>query len=143
MRLPRSCAANAGFTAGTPFRDLSANVATHNVAAETGDGTSLLEYYRGLYQLRRAYPVIGAGTLDVQSSALESVLVLNRSAGGATAVVAINYDTNQQVVTSSTGVANTAFDAVYGASGQLSSDSAGDLTVTVPARSAVAYFLQQ
>ena len=135
--------ANAGFTIGVPFRDLSANVATHNVAAETGDGNSLLEYYRGLYQLRQAYPVIGAGTLDVQSSALEPVLVLNRAGGGATAVVAINYDTSQQVVTSSTGVATTAFDAVYGATGQLVSDGAGDLTITVPARSAVVYFVQQ
>ncbi len=135
--------ANAGFTTGTPFRDLSANVATHNVAAETGNGNSLLEYYRGLYQLRQTYPVIGAGTLDVQSSALEPVLVLNRSGGGATAVVAINYDTSQQVVTSATGVPSTAFDAVFGTSGQLISDGAGDLTLTVPARSVVVYFNQQ
>ena len=134
---------NAGFTTGTPFRNLSANVATHNVSVETGDGTSLLEYYRGLYQLRQAYPVIGAGTLDVQSNALEPVLLLNRAGGGATAVVAINYDTSQQVVTSSTGVASTAFDAVYGTTGQLLSDGAGELTLTVPARSAIVYFVQQ
>ncbi len=135
--------ANTGFTSGTPFRDLSANVATHNVATETGDGNSLLEYYRGLYQLRQAYPVIGAGSLDLQSSALEPVLVLNRMGGGATAVVAINYDANQQVVTSTTGAASTTFDAVYGATGQLVSDATGKLTVTVPARFVVVYFVQQ
>lgn len=145
LRTPMSWTANtvtAGFTTGTPFRDLSANVATNNVADEEGDTGSLLEYYRSLYQVRTAYPVIGAGILDVQAIADDPVLLFTREELGALAVVAINYSTSARQVVVSTGLSNTTFDAVLGASGQQVSDPTGSMRIEVPARTAVVYVSQ-
>jgi len=143
LRTPMSWTSDnvtAGFTTGTPFRDLSANVATNNVMDEEGVAGSLLEHYRGLYQLRDAYSVIGAGDSVTLSNAGEPVLVIRRDGGNDRAVIVVNVSNSPQVVSADTGLASTAFDAVYGTSGQVSSDAAGILAVNVPARSAVVYY---
>jgi glycosidase len=128
-----------GFSAVTPFRELSANVASNNVEDEEGDSSSLLEYYRQLHQLRDAYPVIGSGIIDVQSNSGDPVLLLTRSDISASVVIAINYDTTPGNVSASTALGNATFSAVFGATGQSVSDGSGSLTVSVPARSAVVY----
>ncbi len=130
---------NAGFSAVTPFRELSANVSTNNVQNEEGASDSLLEYYRSLYQLRRSYPLVANGTLDVQSSGGEPVLLVTRSEPGATAVIAINYDSSMRQVVAATALANATFDAVFGVTGQLIADGGGNLVLDVPARSAVVF----
>jgi alpha-amylase len=59
LRTPMSWTADttrAGFSTGTPFRALAGNVATHNVAAQEADPSSLLAHYRSLLALRRAAP---------------------------------------------------------------------------------------
>jgi glycosidase len=145
LRTPMSWtsdATTAGFSTVTPFRELSANVATNNVQDEQGDFNSLLEYYRGLYQLRRTYPLAASGSLDVQANAGEAVLLVTRSEPGASAVIAINYDSSTRQVVATTALANATFDAVFGATGQAIADGGGNLTVDVPARSAVVYAAQ-
>ena len=142
LRTPMSWTSDivtAGFTTGTPFRDLSDNVATHNVMDEEGVGDSLLEYYRALYQLRVTYPFIASGNMTLQSGAGEPVLIFTRTQAGSVAVVAVNYSTTARQVTADTGLANTAFDAVLGATGQQSSDAAAVLTIDVPPRSSLVY----
>jgi alpha-amylase len=74
---------NAGFSAVMPFRELSANSTTQNVELESADGTSLLAYYGELMTLRNSFPVIGAGTLDVQSPGGDPVLLLARGSASA------------------------------------------------------------
>ena len=133
---------NAGFSAVMPFRELSANVSTNNVQDEEGASGSLLEYYRSLYQLRRSYPLVANGTLDVQSSGGEPVLLVMRSEPGATAVIAINYDSSTRQVVAATALANATFDAVFGVTGQLIADGGGNLVLNVPARSAVVFYGQ-
>ena len=142
LRTPMSWTADtmtAGFTTGTPFRDLSANVATHNVMDEEGVAGSLLEYYRSLLVLRKAYPVIGAGTLTLLSTSGDPVLLFRREQTGTTAVAAINYANSSQQVTAMTGLANATFDAVFGAADQVVSDGNADIVIDVPARRAVVY----
>ena len=142
LRTPMSWTSNsvtAGFTTGTPFRDLSENVATHNVMDEEGVTDSLLEHYRTLYQLRISHPFVASGSLTLRSSAGDPALLFTREESGSVAVVAINFSASSRQVAANAGLANTTFDAAFGASGQLDSDSGSVLTFDVPARSAVVY----
>jgi glycosidase len=142
LRTPMSWTSDtttAGFTTGTPFRELSANVASNNVADEEGVAGSLLEYYRTLYALRNAYPVIAGGAVVPLASAGDPVLVLRRQDAEARAVIAVNLSASARQVNVATERANTAFDGVFGAADQRLSDDNGDLTVDVPARSVVVY----
>ena len=145
LRTPMSWTSDtttAGFSTVPPFRELSANVSTNNVQGEAGDPDSLLEFYRSLYQLRQAYPLIASGALVVQSNGGEPVLLVTRSEPGASAVIAVNYDASTQQVVAATALANGTFDAVFGATGQIVADGAGNVTVDVPARSAVVFYGQ-
>lgn len=145
LRTPMSWtsdATTAGFSTVTPFRELSANVSSNNVADEQGDPNSLLEYYRTIYQLRQTYPVIASGMLDVQSNGGDAVLLLTRSDAAASAVIAINYDSVMRQVTAATTMVGEVFDAVFGATGQVVADGSGNATLNVPARSAVVYVAQ-
>jgi len=130
---------NAGFSAVMPFRELSENVSTNNVQDEEGVPDSLLESYRSLYQLRRSYPLIANGALDVQSNGGDPVLLLTRSGAGGSVVIAINYDSVARQAVASTALANATFDAVFGVTGQLTADGGGSLAIDVAARSAVVY----
>jgi glycosidase len=50
--------AQRGFTSGTPYRRLSANVETNNVAAQSADPSSLLAFYKAMLKLRNTLPSI-------------------------------------------------------------------------------------
>jgi glycosidase len=130
---------NAGFSAVSPFRSLSANSTTHNVAVETGDAGSLLAAYETLWALRLAYPVIGTGSLEVQSVGGDPVLLLTRSEASEMAVIAINYADQQESVAAATGFPGAVFNAVLNASDTPQADGAGNLPLVVPARTAVVY----
>ena len=134
---------NAGFSLAPPFRALSANSATHNVAIESGDPGSLLATYEMLWALRLAYPIIGTGSLDVQSAGGDPVLLLTRSSASEVAVVAINYANQQESVTAATGFPGAVFNAVLNASDAPQADGAGNLSLVVPARAAVVYHYSQ
>jgi glycosidase len=134
---------NAGFSAVMPFRELSANSTTHNVQLEAGDAASLLAYYDDLLTLRNDYPVIGAGTLDVQSQGGDPLLLLVRSAPTECAVIAINFNTQDQPVNATTTCSNATFDIVFGGTGSISSDAGGSIAGTAPSRSVVVYIASQ
>ncbi|MFV0622392.1 alpha-amylase family glycosyl hydrolase [Sphingomonas sp. ac-8] len=60
--MPWDGGAGAGFTTGRPWLPLNPDRATRNVAAQRGDGGSLLTLYRRLLALRRATPALSVGS---------------------------------------------------------------------------------
>src|SRR3990167_5425511 len=84
---------NAGFTSGTPFRALSGNAATHNVATQAGDAGSLHAFYKTMIALRRDWPSLARGGYEA-AAASGSVMSFQRSLGAERTVVVINYGTS-------------------------------------------------
>ncbi|MCV6585946.1 MAG: alpha-amylase family glycosyl hydrolase [Marinibacterium sp.] len=54
----------AGFSAAQPWLPVSADHMARNVAAQDGDPTSMLAFYRLALQLRRAHPALAKGAMD-------------------------------------------------------------------------------
>lgn len=93
IRGPMSWTADAttgGFTTGRPFRALASNLATHNVAAQEGDPTSLLHHYRALLALRNQHPAVARGSFR-QARAEGATLTFQRQLGSDHLVMAYNY----------------------------------------------------
>lgn len=100
LRTPMSWTADtsrAGFTTGTPFRALSANVSSHNVQTQQANTSSLLNWYRSIIALRKAYPSLTRGA-HAGALASGTTLSFQRVDGNQRAVVLINYGTAQAVV---------------------------------------------
>ena len=142
LRVPMSWtsnATNAGFSTATPWRALSSNSTAQNVELEDSDSTSLLRYYRSLLNLRKQFPVLGGGSLAVQSAANDPVLRLTRESATECVAVAVNYSATTQVVSMDSTCANAVFTAIFGATGTLAANGSGDFTANVPAKAAVVY----
>lgn len=141
LRTPMSWTANttnAGFTSGTPYRSLSTNVSTRNVAAQSGVAGSLLEHYRALYAVRNAVPLLGSGNLSLQSVAGNSHVIFTRSAEGKVAAVLINLSLGAQSLTVNTGLNNTGFvQKLPSGDAPFTSNGAGVISLNVPAQTAV------
>ncbi len=93
LRTPMSWSADrpgAGFTAGTPFRALSANAATHNVAAQQADAASLLSFYKAVIALRNSRPSLARGSYEAPL-VNGRVLSLRRVLGDETTLLVFNY----------------------------------------------------
>jgi len=137
LRTPMSWAgdAKAGFTTGTPFRALSANVASNNVAAQSADPNSLLNFYKAVVAVRRAHPSLMAGT-HAGATASGTTLSFQRAQGNERAVVMINYGAATANVTAAGLPANAALVNAFPASGtDAAADAGGSATVGVPAQS--------
>lgn len=82
IRLPMqwSSEPNGGFTTGTPWRDLNADVATKNVATQQADNNSLLAHYRTLIALRQRHPALRQGETFKMKSVNRAVLPYLRAA---------------------------------------------------------------
>jgi glycosidase len=91
LRTPMSWTADgSGFSPVRPFRPLSPNAGTHNVAALEQAADSLLCFYRRLIALRRARPSLARGGID--STFVEGlVLGFQRVWGGERTLVLLNY----------------------------------------------------
>jgi alpha-glucosidase len=81
--------ANGAFTTGEPWLPLGTDLATVNVAAQTGAEGSLLELYRRLLALRRAEPALSVGKWELLG-ARGDLLAYARVAGDRRLVVALN-----------------------------------------------------
>ncbi|MBX3604020.1 MAG: DUF3459 domain-containing protein [Piscinibacter sp.] len=136
LRTPMSWSGTAaGFTSGTPFRAVSANIATQNVAAQQADPNSLLNYYKALISLRRSLPSLSQGSYAAGSAA-GTLLTFQRVAGGERSVVVINYGTAPATATVGGLPAGTVLANAFPPSGtDLSTDAGGTLSVPVPAQS--------
>jgi len=93
LRGPMSWTADqhtAGFTSGKPYRDVAINVVSNNVEAQIKDPGSLYHVYQALYKVRRDYPVVSSGKLELLSREGDSVLVFKRTQGSESAFIVIN-----------------------------------------------------
>ncbi len=100
LRTPMSWtgeAVHAGFSNRQPFRALSANAASHNVATERANPNGLLAHYKALFALRGSRPSLSQGGYsEVRQSG--SVLSFSRQSGVQTTWVALNTGGQSQRV---------------------------------------------
>ena len=136
LRTPMSWNAspdNAGFSIAAPFRALSANAASNNVAAQTADPASLLNHYKTLLAMRTARPSLLQGSYE-QASTSGSVLSFKRSAANQSARVAINTAAVPTPVTLQNLSANQRLTVLHPSNREaLTADAKGDLTVVLQA----------
>jgi alpha-amylase len=139
LRTPMSWTASGGFTTGTAFRASSGNVATNNVAAQTADSNSLLNFYKSLIALRRAHPSLSQGTYEFSTSS-GTVMSFQRAQGGERTVVVFNYGTSSAAVSLAHLPANAVLTALWptGAAG-INADAAGNATANVGAQSVAVF----
>ncbi|GAA5174230.1 alpha-amylase family glycosyl hydrolase [Niveibacterium umoris] len=142
LRTPMSWtsdSATAGFTSGTPFRALSSNSTTNNVAAQQADANSLLNFYKAVIAMRKAHPALASGSYDnPQSSGL--TMSFTRSATNEMALVAINYGTSAANVNFTGLPASASVAAAWPASGVGGvATTGGTFSATVPAQSFVVF----
>ena len=93
LRIPMSWTADAntaGFSTATPFRPVSANASTQNVAAEQARSDGILAWYRALLSLRNRYPSLSRGGYDAPSVQGKAIS-FRRHFNGETTLVLINY----------------------------------------------------
>ena len=85
-----SDAPHAGFTSGEPWLRLGDDAATRNVAAQTGDESSMLELYRRLLALRRRHTALHEGVW-VPVTVEGDVLAYARTHGNERMLVVLNF----------------------------------------------------
>ncbi|XHS78939.1 alpha-amylase family glycosyl hydrolase [Burkholderiaceae bacterium UC74_6] len=94
LRTPMSWtgdATTAGFSTAAPYRALSANAGTNNVATQAADPASLLNFYKALLALRNSVPALSQGDY-AQAASSGTLLQFQRSTtSGSRALVIINY----------------------------------------------------
>lgn len=92
LRAPMSWSAEGGFSTSTQtFRPLAPNTASHNVAAEQADPTSLLNFYKSMLKLRNERPSIARGHYEA-ARVDGKVFSFQRRLGRERSLVVINYD---------------------------------------------------
>jgi alpha-amylase len=136
LRTPMSwtgSTATAGFTTGTPYRSLSANVATANVAAQLNDPASLLSFYKTLLALRKSQPALASGSYDA-AAVSGSVMSFERRLGGERVLVVINYGSSVATVALGNLPAAAALsDAYPGGGADLVADANGQASLDIGA----------
>jgi glycosidase len=136
LRTPMSWSggANAGFSAGQPFRALSGNAASQNVANQRGDPNSLFAFYKAMLGLRNSLPSIARGSYE-DAFVSGSTLVFQRSLGGERTLVLINYGAGPATVSIPGLTPRSGWRAAYPATAALTADAQGKLEVTLAAQS--------
>ena len=92
LRLPMqwSDSANAGFSTVSPWRAPNADYTSVNVAAQSDDPGSLLNFYRTLIQLRREHPALQSGDAVLVGTGSPAVFALLRTSGSETVLILVN-----------------------------------------------------
>jgi alpha-amylase len=85
-------AQGAGFTDGKPWEDVNSDFLLVNVAKQTGDHTSLLEYYRKLIKLRNEHSALRIGKTFVADSTSNKLVSYLRASKDETLLIIINID---------------------------------------------------
>ena len=138
LRTPMSWTADtarAGFTSGTPYRNLSANVATHNAAQAAADPASLLNFYRAMLGLRNSLPSISRGSYEAPFVS-GSVIGWQRAWGAERTVTVINYGSSETTVTLNNMPANAQLlNRFPAAAGGLATTNDGSAPLLMPAQS--------
>ncbi len=146
LRSPMSWAADrtaqpsaAGFSSGAPFRPVSPNAATHNVAAERADPASILAFYKAMLKLRNTRPSIARGSFEA-SFADGLLLGYQRRLGAEGTLVLLNYGSSAVEAAVQGLPPRARLSALYPARGrQAVADAAGAATLAVPAQSVAVF----
>jgi alpha-glucosidase len=89
---------NAGFSKGTPWLPVPPTYKTHNVADESKDPDSVLEFYKKVLKLRHTTPALLDGSYKAINESDASVLSYLRVYKNQTVVVALNMtDTARKI----------------------------------------------
>ena len=88
--------ANAGFSTHEPWLPVPPSYKTHNVATESKESNSVLEFYRKVLALRHTNSVILEGTYTALNEDDNNVLSYLRTYQGKSVVVALNLTTSAQ-----------------------------------------------
>ena len=142
LRVPMSWSADkSGFTSGTPFRNVASNAATQNVAAQTAQPNSLLNWYKQLLALRNTLPSIASGSY-VAPFVSGQVMGFQRHLGSEKVLVLVNYGTSSANVAVQDLPANVKLVARLGLAATTSADPTGRVTLPIGAQSVEVYLLQ-
>jgi alpha-glucosidase len=87
---------NAGFTQGKPWLSVDPRYATFNVASESEDPNSILNFYRNLLALRHRSPALRDGEYIPLAQDDPNVLAYFRRSGKETILVALNFSSSTQ-----------------------------------------------
>ncbi|MEN9563855.1 MAG: hypothetical protein RIR73_2099, partial [Chloroflexota bacterium] len=82
---------NAGFTTGKPWLPVAANYKQRNVAVQSADEHSTLNFYKTLLHLRRELTALHSGSFAFVDDLAQDVLAYIREADGVRLFVAINF----------------------------------------------------
>ncbi|MBM4422437.1 MAG: DUF3459 domain-containing protein [Chloroflexi bacterium] len=82
---------NAGFTTGKPWLPVGASHKKINVAAQTDDPNSVLNFYRALIQLRKASPALRRGSYRPLIERPVAAMTYLRETDSQTMLVALNF----------------------------------------------------
>ncbi len=138
LRTPMSWSANAdnaGFTSGRPFRALSSNVTTNNVAAQQADPNSLLSFYTSVIALRKSRPSLMTGSY-VAPAASGTLMSFRRVLGGEQTLVVFNYgSTNANADVAGLGAGSTLSPLWPAGATALTADAGGQAQVPLPRQS--------
>ncbi len=141
LRTPMSWGgANAGFSTGQPFRALSGNAASQNVASERSDPNSLFAFYKAMLGLRNSLPSIARGSYE-NIFVSGSTLGFQRALGGERSLVLINYGKSPSTVSVQGLAPMSGWRAAYPAAASLAADAQGQLQLTLAAQSVRVFVL--
>lgn len=145
LRTPMSWTSDnnkAGFTNGTPFRALSANVTINNVSAQKADSNSLYHFYKALISLRNQRNSLRAG--DYSNIIVSgNILSFQRQSGAEKTLVALNYGNTPSDLILSGLKPNSTANALYPASANaLASDGNGQAKLTLTAQQILVFDLK-
>ena len=90
---------NAGFTDGKPWLEIPGGFQSVNAEAEEADPDSILNYYRKLVALRKAYPVIADGDIRFLDTGNEKAFAYERKLGEQKLTVVCSFSGRQETVT--------------------------------------------
>jgi glycosidase len=85
-----SGAANAGFSAGVPWRAVAKDYPQVNVSAQQADSGSLLSHYRKLLTLRAQHPALRAGAVALLATSDPALFAYFRATPEETLLVVLN-----------------------------------------------------
>lgn len=139
LRTPMSWTGQAaGFTSGTPFRAMSANVATHNVQSQRGVDGSLHSFYKAMIGLRHRLPSLAQGDYHA-AFAQNTVMGFQRRLDAQRTLVLYNYGQAAQTVDVSELGAASHWVAEYPSAPGFAADALGTARLQLPAQSLMVY----
>lgn len=89
---------NAGFSKAKPWLPVAENYRTHNVAVESKDPQSVLNFYKSLLSLRKSEPALRDGAYRSLLPEDPNVLCFARDTGKEHVIVLLNMSSNKQSV---------------------------------------------